>query len=214
MAKFIDITGERFGNLIAIERLPNLKGGVTVYRCLCDCGNETIVRANNLKSGAVRSCGCLLHTSKNATHRMSNTRIYHIWASMRSRCSNKNLPFYKNYGGRGISVCDEWNNSFETFYSWAINNGYRDGSSIERIDNDGNYCPENCKWIDLGKQANNRRMNKRIEYKGETHNLSEWCKILGVSYSLVHNRMNKLGWSFERAVETPCDIKKSSRKRE
>lgn len=133
---------------------------------------------------------------------------------MRQRCSNKNLSCYKNYGGRGISVCDEWKDSFESFYEWAICNGYKEGLSIERINNNGNYCPDNCKWIKKSAQANNRRRNKHIEYKGETHNLSEWCNILGVSYSLVHNRMNKLGWSFERAVETPCDINKSSRKGE
>lgn len=214
MAKFIDITGNKYGLLTVIERVPNAKGGITRFRCLCDCGNETIVRGSNLKSGAVKSCGCQLWKNPSSTHRMSKTRIYGIWSSMRQRCSNKNLPSYKNYGGRGISVCDEWNNSFEAFNEWAMSNGYEEGLSIERIDNNGNYCPDNCKWITKSGQANNRRMNKHIEYKGEIHNLSEWCNILGISYSLVHNRMNKLGWSFERAVETPCDIKKSSRKRE
>jgi hypothetical protein len=109
-------------------------------------------------------------------------------------------------------MCDEWLNSFETFAEWALSSGYRDDLTIERIDNDKDYSPDNCKWISLGEQANNRRSNITITYKGETRNLSEWCKLYGKDYRFVHNRMRKLGWGFERAILEPVHTEKRNRK--
>ena len=214
MTKFIDITGQKFNNLTVLERVSNTRKGAAQYRCICDCGNETVVRAYNLKSGAVKSCGCLRHNSQTVTHNMSHTKIYRIWAGIKNRCYNKRASAYKRYGGRGIKMCDEWLGSFEAFYEWATAKGYEEGLTIERIDNDGDYCPGNCKWIPLPEQALNRRRNRSISYTGETHNLAEWCKVLNLPYSRVHTRINKLGWTFEKAIETPCDVKKRHKREE
>lgn len=214
MSKLIDRTGKKYGKLTVIRRVENAPGGVTRWECLCECGNLTIVRANNLNSGAVKSCGCLLKTApqSRATHNMSNTRLYREWASIKARCYYKSQAGYKSYGARGIKMCDEWLNSFEAFADWSLSNGYSDDMTIERIDNDKDYMPNNCKWISLSEQANNRRSNIKITHNGETHNLSEWCKIYGIDYKLAHNRIYKLGWSFERVISEPVHVEKRNRK--
>ena len=203
MSRLIDIVGEKYNMLTVVERLPNDRSGSTVWLCKCDCGNYTKVRGKNLKNGAVKSCGCLKQISHTKTHGKSQTRIYNTWASMKSRCLNPNDNSYFRYGGRGICVCEEWINSFESFYDWSMKNGYTDSMTIERIDNNGNYCPENCRWATQKEQCRNRRTNAVFEYMGEKHILTEWCEILNLEYKLVHNRIRKHGWSFERAVSTP-----------
>lgn len=203
MSKVIDITGQKFNNLTVIERLPNAKGGISVWKCLCDCGNYTTVRASNLKNGAVKSCGCLKHISRTKTHGETHTRLYSLWNAMKNRCNNPNANCYMRYGGRGIKVCDEWQESFVSFRDWSLENGYDETLSIDRIDNNKGYYPKNCRWVTFEQQCNNRRSNVLIEYKGETRNLMQWCKILNVDYKLVHNRMNKSGWNFEKSVSTP-----------
>ncbi len=208
MSKFIDITGEKFNSLLVVERLENAKGGVTRWKCLCDCGNYTVVRGQNLKRGAVKSCGCLNYSSKNKTHGMSKTNLYNIWNGMKFRCYNPNSNSYNDYGGRGIVVCDDWINNFENFYEWSISNGYQKGLTIDRIDTNGNYCPENCRWISKGEQAKNRRMNYSIEYKGENKTLQEICDELNINYKRTHNRIVKLGWSLEKAINTPVNENK------
>lgn len=210
MGKFNDLTGKRFGNLTVIKREKNENGYVR-WKCRCDCGKETVVRAGNLTSGAVKSCGCLKHVGYHTTHSMSKTRLYKTWCNMRRRCYDKNIRSYKNYGKRGICVCDEWRDSFEPFQKWANETGYTDEMTIERMDLNGNYCPENCKWIPMPEQANNRRINRNITYNGETHNLSEWCKILNLRYPLIHNRIKKLGMTFEDAIKMPLMAKKRNK---
>lgn len=202
MSKLIDIVGEKYNMLTVVERLPNDNSGSTVWLCKCDCGNYTKVRGKNLKNGAVKSCGCLKQISHTKTHGKSKTRIYNTWASMKSRCLNPNDNSYFRYGGRGICVCEEWINSFESFYDWSMENGYTDSMTIERKDNDGNYCPENCRWATQKEQCRNRRTNAVFEYMGEKHILTEWCEILNLEYKFVHNRIRH-GWSFERAISTP-----------
>ena len=212
MSKLIDITGERFNNLVVVKRVENAKGGVAMWECICDCGNTTIVRGSNLKNGSVKSCGCRRKTAKPAlTHDMSKTRLYREWASIKRRCYAKSLPSYKNYGGRGIEVCDEWKNSFEVFRDWALTNGYSDDLTIERIDTNGNYCPENCTWIPFNQQQGNRRTCYSFEHNGETKNLADWCRNLDLSYGVVHNRIYKLKWSFERAISEPVHIEKRNK---
>lgn len=214
MAKLIDLTGKRFGLLTVIEREPNAAHGIAVWRCKCDCGQYTSVRGNNLKSGAVKSCGCLRHaTAKNKTHGMSKTHLYRVWAGVKRRCYYKKDVAYKNYGGRGIKMCDEWRNSSEQFIKWAVASGYREGLTIERIDNDGDYCPNNCTWVPLNEQANNRRMCLQFEHDGRTLNLAQWCKELGLNYSRTHNRIYKLKWPFEKAISEPVDEKKRAGKK-
>ena len=211
MSKFIDITGKTFGNLTVIERLPNEKGGVVRWKCRCSCGKYTTVRSSNLKSGLVKSCGCLKHIAPNKTHGASKTRLYRIYASIKDRCYNPHAVAFHRYGGRGITMCEEWH-KFENFRRWALENGYRDGLTIERKNVDRNYEPDNCEWITLSQQAMNRSSNLKFTHNGKTQILSEWVKELGLSYSLIHNRIYRLGWDFERAISTPSDVKKRKRR--
>ncbi|MBQ0014774.1 MAG: hypothetical protein KBS82_05580 [Oscillospiraceae bacterium] len=192
MPKLKDLTGQRFGSWTVIERaqdkITKSNNKFTVWKCVCDCGTEREVVANSLLSGRSTSCGCehskiMTHVAKEnfTTHGKTNTRLYQIWAGMRKRCFNPNSSNYANYGGRGISICDQWSD-FEVFESWANQNDYSDSKSIDRINVDGNYCPENCRWVDSVAQANNRRSNTFYTYNGESHTLAEWAKIKNVSY--------------------------------
>ena len=131
----------------------------------------------------------------------TKNRLYRIWTEMKRRCENSDRPNYRNYGGRGIKVCQEWKNSFETFREWALSNGYSDELSIDRIDNDDNYEPSNCHWVTDREQSNNKRSNKLIVYKGEKHTLAQWCEIFGLDYSVVYMRLHRNHLSFEEAIK-------------
>lgn len=158
-------SGDRFERLVVIEKTKHK--GKLVWECKCDCGNTTYQVAYYLEHGRSKSCGCLSKERRtrgfNTTHGLKHTnpRIYRIWKNMRSRCSNSNLPEYHNYGGRGIEVCELWSD-YREFYDWSINNGYDDKLSIDRINNDGNYEPNNCRWSDRTGQARNKRNTVRI----------------------------------------------------
>lgn len=132
----------------------------------------------------------------------TQTRLYRSWTGMRSRCNDPNCPDYRNYGGRGITVCDEWNEYFITFAEWAIDNGYRDGLTIDRIDNDKGYYPGNCRWVDRLAQNNNRRDNRKLTLNGVTHNLSQWARITGLKENCIRERLRR-GWSEEDALTKP-----------
>lgn len=213
MSKPIDLTGNRYGKLVVIARAYTSNDGSLYWKCLCDCGNTKLVRAGNLRTGAVKSCGCLRKEIKpTLRHNMTGTRIYSIWAGMKNRCYNKNEPAYKRYGGRGIRMCNEWKDVPDHFFEWAYKNGYTDNLTIERIDVDGDYCPENCTWIPRNKQQANRSYCRMYTYNGKTQNLTQWCYELGIPYKQVHNRINKLGWSFERSISEPCHIEKRTKK--
>lgn len=181
--------GEKFNMLTVLEELPERKHGSRVYRCKCDCGNIKDVRKDMLKNGHVKSCGCL-HTK----HGKRETKIYHIFSEIKQRCYNKNNKSYNNYGGRGIIVCQEWLNDFMNFYNWAMNNNYQEGLTIDRIDNDGNYEPNNCRWADRKTQNNNRRNNTSISYNGKTQTLAQWSEELNVDQHTISLRKRK-GWS-------------------
>ena len=133
--------------------------------------------------------------------RKHNARLYNIWRKMKQRCYNNNDPKYKNYGARGICICDEWKHDFILFYNWAIENGYRDELTIDRIDVDGNYEPDNCQWATPKQQARNTTKNRNYTINGETHCLSEWCEILNLRYKTVYTRIFEYNWPIKQALE-------------
>lgn len=172
--------GERYGSLLVTEltdRIKHPNGKVSIrWKCKCDCGNEINVIGNNLQNGHTKSCGCLQTNSPNALkHGKRNSRLYHIWINMKQRCYNSNTNDFKNYGERGIQVCAEWRGDFTAFERWAMNNGYSDSLTLDRIDNDGNYEPNNCRWVTrLIQRHNQRRLNDWIKlykaYESEDKN--------------------------------------------
>lgn len=218
MRKIKDIIGLKFGKLTAIKRMEN-KGHNQFYLCKCDCGKEKVISKSSLILGRTKSCGCLkscllakrnrkyklaekMH-KKNTTHNLSKTTIYKKYLGIKERCFNKNCEAYKYYGGRGITVCDEWKNNFQNFYDWAMSNGYKDNLTIERIDFNGNYCPENCKWIPRSEQTKNRRNVHKITYKGKTQSLSDWARELNINFNTLYQRVITLKWDITKSFEKP-----------
>ena len=186
-----DLTGKQFGRLTVIERAEDVihpSGARSVrWICRCECGNICTIYAESLKSGGAKSCGCLkkeLATIQMTKHNGTNERLYLVWRSMISRCTNPNDNHYKYYGLRGISICKEWMD-YSVFKQWAYNNGYNPDApygdcTIERYDVDGDYCPENCGWESLVVQANNKHNNRLIEFQGKIHTLAQWERITGI----------------------------------
>lgn len=189
-----DLSGQRFGRLVVIEFDHMDEYYSSHWLCRCDCGNKVIVSRGNLVKGRATSCGCYkrdrqreLHT----THGEHRSRLHNIWGNMKQRCGNEKNTNYHSYGERGIEVCDEWLDDYETFRDWALENGYSDDLTLDRRDNNGIYSPDNCRWADCYTQANNRRTTRYITYNGETHSISEWARILGVSRGTLDYRIRK-----------------------
>ena len=195
-SKVHDLTGKKFG-LLTVIGLAETDTRKTYWVCKCDCGNMKTVRSDSLLCGAIKSCGCIkrkqdeVNLTKNHRHKMSGTRIYSEWQGMKGRCYNKGNARYADWGGRGIEVCEQWRNSFESFYTWAMANGYQDNLTIDRIDNNGNYCPENCRWVGQQEQCRNRRSNINITIGNSTRTLMEWCEIFRVDYKNVNARYHR-----------------------
>lgn len=171
-----DITGERFGMLTAVKLIGKNEKHQGMWECICDCGNHRIVPLPYLTSGDSTSCGCATRGKLHdifTRHGESHTRLHNAWANMKYRCLNPNADCYENYGGRGITVCEEWINSYEAFRDWALSNGYTDDLTLDREDNNGNYEPDNCRWVTYTTQNNNRRDNVLYEVDGEVLTLEE-----------------------------------------
>lgn len=205
MVKIHDLTGEAFGRLTALKCVGS-DGRRRLWDCECSCGNRLIVNATALRTGHTKSCGCYKreYASARATiHGLRNTRLFRIWAGTRQRCSNSNNPSYPRYGGRGINVCPEWDRSFTVFYDWALANGYDETLTLERIDNDKGYSPENCRWATRLEQGNNKSNTVIVEFRGEVGPVSPLIrKHAVVSEKLVRSRLRK-GWTAERALLEP-----------
>ena len=156
--KKLDLTGKRFGRLTVIEEAGKAKDGRIRWQCLCDCGQITETPSTKtLRNGTCKSCGCIQKDTPNKqTHGMTNTKLFRVWSGMKQRCYYRKHKSYSDYGGRGITICDEWREDFQTFYEWAMASGYQEGLTIDRIDNDGNYEPSNCQW--LTRQENTSKM--------------------------------------------------------
>lgn len=206
-----DIIGKTFGRLTVVAYAGKASSKHSLWRCVCSCGNETIVLRGSLTSGGTRSCGCLNDEQRrkkgaeaNRTkHGKHDTRLYRIWKAMRNRCLNPNNPsFQKWYGSKGITVCQEWLDDFSSFEKWALSNGYQDNLTLDRIDVNGNYSSWNCRWVSNAIQQNNKTTNHTLTYNNETHTIAEWSKIVGIHNSAILARV-RLGWSTERTLTTP-----------
>ena len=195
MRDVFDITGKKFGYWTVLRRDEEKQNSRNSYWiCKCVCGKVRSITRSTLISGKSKSCGCVVFSKKgiNSTHGMSKDRLYNIWANMRKRCFNQNDQAWERYGGRGITVCDEWKNNFVNFMEWAYKNGYSESLTIDRIDVNGNYEPSNCRWITRGEQQANRTNTVWVVYNGEEKCLRSLCQEVGFPYKTAYRRLQRL----------------------
>lgn len=207
MGKFIDLTGQKFGRLTVIERAEN-KHNNSAWLCKCECGALCVVQSCSLRSGRTKSCGCFqkeqitkileIHGQAKGNH----TRLYNIYHGIKKRCYKKDEKSFNRYGGKGITMCNEWLNDFQSFYDWAMSNGYADNLTIDRIDNSKGYFPDNCRWVTYKVQNNNTSRNHLITYNGKTQTMAQWAFEMGINYDTLRARINRSHWSIERALTT------------
>ena len=213
-----DRIGQKFGRLTILEYHPNKRK--SSYLCKCDCGRIKEIKCEHIVQGLTKSCGCLSRELKSqrssgnkysVKHNKSRTRLYKIWCDMIQRCHNPKQKVYKWYGAIGIKVCEERKNDYTLFEKWALENGYDDVLTIDRIDFNGNYEPNNCRWVSMKEQSRNKKDTIKIEYKGKTQCLLDWCKELGKNYQTTINRINN-GWLPKYALIVPKNIRRGSEK--
>lgn len=207
---FHKLIGKRFGRLVVIDKASPIKEGTQgrlrpAVLCRCDCGDEKVVRISSLMRGACKSCGCYARESASKRlfkHGMAHSRLFSIWNGMIDRCHKRFSISYKNYGERGISVCKEWREDFSAFHQWAINNGYKENLTIDRIDNNKGYEPTNCKWSSHKEQARNRRSNHFVAFNGVTKTITEWSELVGIKSDTIWRRIKE--WdNIEKALTQP-----------
>lgn len=215
MSKYDDpaYIGKKYNMLTVVgfdKKIYNSRKQAWLWRVKCDCGNVRMCDPRKVIAEKTKSCGCMKSTrmkdynvQHKTVHGGRHERLYAIWHGMKERCYTVGCKDYKHYGGRGIRICHEWVNDYGAFRDWALNNGYADGLTIERIDYNLDYRPANCKWIPLADQATNKRNNLRLEYHGRTWVLSDLCKAKGLKYSTVYRRLHIMGWPIEKAIDTP-----------
>ena len=210
MAEIRDRTGERHGSLVVLSfnSIQRAKNGHTyaMWNCQCDCGNQKVVKGSDL--GHVRSCGCLKKISNhNRFYRGGASKLYSVWSMMHKRCEDSSYKHYRNYGGRGIAVSSEWSGAegYRNFRCWAESHGYKEncGMTLDRINNDLGYSPENCTFTNMKQQSNNKRNNVRVTINGETKTLTQWCEEYRVPFSRVRVRYQKMGWDILDALTVP-----------
>lgn len=215
--RITDETGNRYGRLTVVEYIGINKYREAIFKCKCDCGNEVSVRGSALRGGRTRSCGCLQKDKArsnilnynqsekyvaptNKKHGGANSKLYKVWCGIKARCYQKGNDHYDLYGGRGIYMCDEWKNDFAPFRDWAEKNGYSDNLTIDRVDVNGNYSPDNCRWITQKGQVRNRRVTLFYEHDGVSKPFAEWCEEYGVPYKTAWWKYRK-GRSFEEIFD-------------
>ena len=197
-----NLKGRKFNKLQVIDFYGNKKGR-TYWQCKCDCGKVCILEAYKIKSGHTKSCGCLGVENKKTLykysikHKKMDTKLYRVWQNMKRRCYTASSNSYKNYGARGIKVCKEWSQDFISFYNWAMANGYKENLTIDRINVNGNYEPNNCRWATMEEQANNKRNNVFINYNGEKLSINQWSKKTGIKRETIYWRLQH-GFSLEK----------------
>lgn len=216
MGKYRDLTGERFGRLTVVAKAqrPPKYANRQFWLVRCDCGNERVLSSGEWNRHARYSCGCygrelasVRAYKQHLTHGHSSSRLYGIWNAMKQRCNNPNVKEYNFYGGRGIKVCDEWSHDYTSFERWMLDNGYseeekRGKCTLDRIDVNGDYCPENCRLATQKQQANNTRKNRLLTYNGSTKTVSEWADFMGMNANTLRSRLS-YGWSVERCLTQP-----------
>ena len=202
----VDLINKKIGRLIVLRK-DEENTSDNNWVCLCMCGNECTVKESDLINKTQTTCGHCKNRGYNFRHgdarRGGHHKLYGIRKGMIERCYNPNSIAFPRYGGRGIKICKEWLENYNNFKTWAINSGYQEGLSIDRIDSDGDYTPENCRWANDVEQANNKKCVEKYEYDGETHSIPEWARILGVKRELLRDRIHRLGWSVDEALSTP-----------
>lgn len=216
MGNMKDITCKKFGKWTVIGVSGKTPYGAYTWDCICECGTRRSVVGHTLRHGMSKGCGC--GNGKNNMsgykHGGKKERLYAVWGSMKSRCLNKNEPFYPRYGGRGITICDEWKD-YAKFREWALSSGYDPNSeyrkcTLDRIDNDKGYCPENCRWMTQKEQSNNRSSNHFLtNSSGVTKTISQWAEETGIPKHTIRNRVCKSGWTVDRALTEP--VRRSGR---
>ena len=218
MTRPANLVGQRFSRLVVVKRDGSDKWGSATWMCKCDCGNETVIRTTTLRNGGAQSCGCLnlekaiSRCPDNARHKLSRTRLYRVWAGMKSRCYNKNHKDYASYGGRGIKLCDEWLVS-DNFFEWALKNGYSDDLTIDRIDVNGEYEPSNCRWANTIQQMRNRTITIKVLFDGEEVTLQELSERYNIPYATLYWRY-KNNFSQERLIESVKSHKSYEKRKE
>lgn len=194
-----DFIGMKFNHVTVLSRNYERKSKSPYYNCLCDCGRTFVRRKDCIYNPLNKTCGCCQREKHNGTH----TRLYNIYKNMKARCQKTYAKHYEKYGGRGIKVCDEWNKSFNSFREWALNNGYQENLTIDRINNDGNYEPSNCRWVTRKEQSNNLRTNRILYYDGEYKTMAEWCNILNLKPSFIRKRLDRTNNDLDKALKLP-----------
>lgn len=199
MTKKLQIEGKRFGKILVIKKSSKTRNNKTYWLCKCDCGIMKDIIGSSLTSGNTKSCGCKTIEAtirRNTTHGLAKHALYSTYRGMLQRCNYKKHISYKDYGGRGIKVCQEWS-EFIPFYNWATNNGYQEHLTLDRIDVNGNYKPSNCRWATTKEQARNTSRNKFITYKGRKETLSFWSEYFNIGHKTISYRLNQ-GWDLEK----------------
>lgn len=198
--------GHRVGRLTVTNYLGTNEEGRKIWECTCDCGKTVTHSTSELNYGSVQSCGCLKLTTgeKLKKYNSRDRKLYFRWSNVKGRCYNPNNAAYKNYGGRGIEMCDEWRDDFYAFRDWSIEHGYNPSLSLDRIDNNKGYSPDNCRWTDDKTQSNNRRSNAYVTINGETKTMMQWADIYGIKYATIQSRLSR-GWSRYDAITKPVN---------